>query len=376
MKKFDVAIVGAGILGLAHAFHAARAGLRVTVFDRSPDARGASVRNFGMLALNAQAPGAQLFSARKSLGYWQEIAPQAGFELRQSGCMFVARAPEEMAVLAEFTQSAKMAEHSAHLVAAENLGHYCPALRADRVLGALFSAETWKVDQRQANAKIAAWLQEVYDVSFYFSTSVQEVSPPHIATSVSDFTAGHIVLCAGNEFASLFPDAFATSGVTSCQLQMMRTHPQPDGWRLHPFVMGGLSMSRYSAFSSCASLQDLLTMQAARFKPYIDHGIHVIVSQEPDGSVTIGDSHAYGTGAALPRSSEIDALILEDVSDMLTLAETRIAHRWLGHYAYLPNVGSLIFSPKDGVTAVSQTNGQGMTHGFSMAEAVIADIVR
>jgi len=376
MNKFDLAIVGAGIVGLAHAIHAARAGLRVAVFDRSPDAQGASVRNFGMLALHAQEPGAQLSSARKSLTYWQEIAPQAGFELRQSGCIFVARAPEEMAVLQEFAQSAKMAAHGAHLVAPEGLGRYCPALRADRALGALFSCETWKVDQRQANAKMAAWLQQKYDVSFYFSTEVQEVSPPHISTSAGDFTAGHILLCGGDEFASLFPGAFAANGVTSCQLQMMRTHPQPDGWRLQPFVMGGLSMSRYSAFSSCASLQDLLTMQAERFKPYIDHGIHVIIAQESDGSVTIGDSHAYGNGSALPRSSEIDALILKDAADMVSLAEPRIAERWLGHYAYLPNASSLIFSPKDGVTAVSQTNGQGMTHGFSIAEAVIAGIVR
>ena len=376
MKQFDLVIVGAGIIGLAHAFHASQAGLNVAVIDRSPNALGASVRNFGMLALNAQAPGSQLSSAHKSLRYWQEIAPQAGFELRQSGCIFVARAPEEMAVLQEFAQSAKMAAHGAHLVASEDLGRYCPALNADRALGAFFSAETWKVDQRQANAKMAAWLRQKYDVSFYFSTEVQEVSPPHISTSAGNFTANHVVLCGGDEFASLFPDAFVANGVKSCQLQMMRTHPQPKEWRLQPFVMGGLSMSRYSAFSSCPSLKDLLTMQAQRFQPYIDHGIHVIIAQEPDGSITIGDSHAYGDGRILARSSEVDALILAEAADLVHLAEPQIAERWLGHYAYLPNATSLVFSPVDGVTAVNQTSGQGMTHGFSIAQDVIADMVR
>jgi FAD dependent oxidoreductase TIGR03364 len=281
-----------------------------------------------------------------------------------------------MAVLAEFAQSAKMEEHRANLVAASDLGRYCQALRENRILGGLFSEQTWKVDQRQASGKIASWLKQKYDVSFYFSTDVQVVSSPHIATSAGSFTADHIILCNGDEFASLFPDAFAESGVTSCQLQMMRTHPQPSDWRLQPFVMGGLSMSHYSAFASCASLQDLVTMQAARFKPYIDDGIHVIITQEPDGSVTLGDSHAYGNGHDLPRSVEIDALILKEAAEMVALAESRIAERWLGHYAYLPNAGSLVLSPKDGVTAVSQTNGQGMTHGFSIAEEVIADIVQ
>ena len=375
MNKFDLAIVGAGIMGLAHAFHAARAGLSVAVFDRNPKAQGASVRNFGMLALNAQAPGVQLSGALKSLKYWQEIAPQAGFELCQSGCMFVERAPEEMAVLAEFAQSAKMVEHGTSLLTASDLGRYCQVLREDRILGGLFSEQTWKVDQRQASRKIATWLKQKYDVSFYFSTDVQDVSLPHISTSVGSFKAGHIILCNGDEFVSLFPDAFAKSGVTSCQLQMMRTHPQPSGWRLQPFVMGGLSMSRYSAFASCASLHDLVTMQAARFKPYLDEGIHVIIAQEPDGSVTIGDSHAYGNGTELARSSKIDTLILKEATEMVILADPRISQRWLGHYAYLPNAGSIVISPEDGVTAVSQTNGQGMTHGFSIAEEVISNIM-
>ena len=61
---------------------------------------------------------------------------------------------------------------------------------------------------------------------------------------------------------------------------------------------------------------------------------------------------------------------------MTALAEPQIAVRWLGHYAYLPNATSLVFSPADGVTAVNQTTGQGMTHGFSIAQDVIADMVR
>ena len=135
-------------------------------------------------------------------------------------------------------------------------------------------------------------------------------------------------------------------------------------------------MSRYGAFSSCPSLKDLLTMQAQRFQPYIDHGIHVIIAQESDGSITIGDSHAYGDGRILARSSEVDALILAEAADLVHLAEPQIAERWLGHYAYLPNATSLVFSPADGVTAVNQTTGQGMTHGFSIAQDVIADMVR
>jgi len=44
--RVDTAIVGAGIVGLAHAYLAAKSGRKVAVFERNPAATGASVRNF------------------------------------------------------------------------------------------------------------------------------------------------------------------------------------------------------------------------------------------------------------------------------------------------------------------------------------------
>jgi glycine/D-amino acid oxidase-like deaminating enzyme len=43
-ERFDLAVVGAGIVGLATALAAARRGLRVIVIDRDAQANGASVR--------------------------------------------------------------------------------------------------------------------------------------------------------------------------------------------------------------------------------------------------------------------------------------------------------------------------------------------
>ena len=48
-RTADVAIVGAGILGLAHGDFAARPGKSIVVFERHPRATGASGRNFGMI---------------------------------------------------------------------------------------------------------------------------------------------------------------------------------------------------------------------------------------------------------------------------------------------------------------------------------------
>ena len=374
MKQVDVAIVGAGIMGLAHAIHAVRAGLSVAVFERSPKARGASVRNFGMLAVVAQAPGKQLDASRRALACWQEVAGQAGIAMRQAGCLFLARAPEEMSVLAECATDNRDNGRSLELLPQARLSDYAPNLRSDLLLGGMWSADAWKVDQRHALAKITDWLQREHGVSFHFSANVHAVTSGVVETSVGPFKAGQVILCGGDEFETLFPDAFRALGVTRCQLQMLRTPPQPDGWQLKPFVLGGLSVTRYTLFETCPSFSALKDYQKTQYGAYLDHGVHAIACQEPDGSITIGDSHAYGDASGAGRSDEVDQLILSDLSGMISLPNPQISERWTGHYAHLPSRETLILAPSDGVTAVTMTNGQGMTHSFAVAEDVIRDL--
>ena len=216
MKQVDLAIIGSGILGLAHAVHAALAGLSVAVFERSPAADGASVRNFGMLAVAAQAPGQQMDDARRALRCWTFVAQQAGIAMQQTGCLFLARQPEEMSVLEEYAACDNVADHDVRILAQGECDRYVSGLRTDTVIGGLWSPEVWKVDQRQAVSKIVKWLAGAHGVSFHFSSEVFSVSSSRIETSTGLFAAEQIVVCGGDEFATLFPDAFREAQVTRC----------------------------------------------------------------------------------------------------------------------------------------------------------------
>lgn len=373
MKHYDLVVVGAGILGLAHAVYAARAGLKVAVFERGATGDGASVRNFGMLALVAQAPGAQFASASRSLDCWQDISRATGLSLHQAGCVFVARRPEELRVLEECAR-AKGEGHSFEMLAHGDLPGICGDLRAENLLGGLWSPDAWKVDQRGALVKISDWLAREHGVTFHYSATVHSVAGGVVETTAGAVGARHTILCGGDEFDALFPDVFRASGVGRCRLQMLRTPPQPDGWKLAPFLLGGLSLPRYNIFANCPSLPALKTYQQEHQQSHLQHGIHMIACQESDGSITIGDSHAYGTGRDDLRSEEIDQLLLGELSEVLNLPVPRVANRWLGHYAYLPSGENLVLPAAEGVTAVTVTNGQGMTHGFALAERVIRDV--
>ena len=67
-------MVGAGIVGLAHALAAAKLGKRVVVIDRDAQANGASIRNFGFITVSGQAQQEVWPRARRSRDIWAAIA--------------------------------------------------------------------------------------------------------------------------------------------------------------------------------------------------------------------------------------------------------------------------------------------------------------
>ncbi len=83
--SYDLAIVGAGVVGLGHALAASRRGLKVVVIDRDAQANGASIRNFGFITVTGQQRGECWRRAMRSRDIWAEVAPLAGIDVVHRG---------------------------------------------------------------------------------------------------------------------------------------------------------------------------------------------------------------------------------------------------------------------------------------------------
>ena len=80
-ETFDLAIVGAGVMGLAHALAAARHGRRVVVIERDARANGASARMPGLVTVAGHSPGQMWRRAKRSRDVWAEVCAQAGVRI-------------------------------------------------------------------------------------------------------------------------------------------------------------------------------------------------------------------------------------------------------------------------------------------------------
>ena len=130
-RSYDLAIIGAGVCGLAHALAAVRRGKRVVVIDRDAQANGASVRNFGFVTVTGQQTGECWRRAMRSRDVWVEVAAAAKIAIVQRGLLTVARRPEARAVIEEFLETEMGSE--CRFVEPGKLDEYGAGLRAQEL---------------------------------------------------------------------------------------------------------------------------------------------------------------------------------------------------------------------------------------------------
>ena len=367
MATFDLIVVGAGIVGLAHAVAATRRGLRVAVVDCDAHASAASVRNFGFVTVSGQADGDTRRRALRSREVWIEVAAAAGIDVIQRGAIVAARRAEALAVLEEFAAGPMGAR--CELWSPAEAMRRVPGLR-EGCAGALASPHELRVEARAAIARIAAWLRERHGVEFLWSTAALGFDSVSLRHSRGTLAGGAIVIAVNAALEQLAPDLAAKARMRHCTLQMLRLAGA--GITLPSVLMTDLSLARYEGFAAQPSAKRLRERLERECAAPLAHGIHLIVAQGADGTLVVGDSHHYGDDALPFAQAEVEELILGELDSLLDVRGARVVERWLGHYpvADVQPVLAAELAPR--VHAVSVTSGTGMSTAFAIGEETVA----
>ncbi len=368
---FDLAVVGAGILGLATALAGARRGLRVAVVDADAQANGASVRNFGFITVTGQERGEMWRRARRSRDVWHEVAAAAGIPVVHSGLWMLVRRPESVDVLQAFLDT-EMAE-GCRLLSASEARRRCPALPAPDLEAALESTVDLRVESRSAIPLLADWLSRAHGVTFLRNTRVLEVSAPGLRTSRGDLRADHVAVCPGDDFNGLYAERLARYGLKRCKLQMLRlASPR---FMLPAALMSDLGLGRYAGYAALPVAAPLKARLMQEQPEHVRHGIHLIVVQSVDGSLVVGDSHHYASTPDPFRSELVDALILGEFRAALGVEPPPVLERWVGTYASASDRTVLLDAPDPRVRIAIVTCGAGASTGFAVGEEVISSLL-
>lgn len=369
-ETYDLAIVGAGIVGLAHALAAARLGAKVIVFDRDSQANGASVRNFGFVTVTGQQSGACWQRAKRSRDIWAEIAPLAGIRIEHSGLVVVAQRREAASVLEAFLATEMGEDCRWHGTA--SMSRHFPSLQPQSYLGALWSPHELRVDSRTAIPLLSAYLERELGVIISRGRMVTDIDPGAVMTSKGWVSAKRIVIATNDDFLTLFPERIASYGLVKCKLQMMRARP------LMPLILPGAVMSDqslirylgYSALPEAAALKARLEREQGEA---LAHGIHLIAVQSSDGSLILGDSHHYALTPDPFSSERVEHLILDECEAVLG-ARPRVCERWIGVYPSAPDRLMLVDKPSADIRIVIVTSGTGASTAFAIAEEVVSEL--
>ncbi|MER0242348.1 TIGR03364 family FAD-dependent oxidoreductase [Streptomyces sp. HSW2009] len=369
-----VIVVGAGVVGTMHAWQAVERGHEVVHIEREAEARGASVRNFGLVWVSGRAGGVELQTALRARELWEGIGARVpGLGFRPNGSLTIVTNDAELAVAEAALALPDAAERGYKLLDAAEARALNPALRGE-FAGALWCERDGAVEPRVAQRALKEALLASGRYTFIGGREVREVTGPgavrddHGVTHTGDA----VVLCTGAWLGGLVRELVPELPVRRVRLQMMQTAPL--GEALTTSVADADSFRYYPAFRGDA----LDAMAAAQQQPPVaaEHKMQLLMVQRADGGLTIGDTHEYAEPFGFDVVEDPYEHLSRVVERLIGRPLPAIRHRWAGVYAQCTDTARVVHRERvaDGVWLVTGPGGRGMTCSPAIAETTANEL--
>ncbi|GGK42503.1 TIGR03364 family FAD-dependent oxidoreductase [Nocardia camponoti] len=366
-------IIGGGILGTAHAWTAIARGHSVIQLEREREARGATVRNFGLVWVSGRAPG-ELPLTLRSREMWEEIGGRvSGVGFRPAGSLTLVRNPAELAVAEAAAAGPTADQRGFRLLDADEVRAVNPALRGKFIAG-LHCTTDAAVESRQALPALRAHMAATGRYTFHEATEARSVIDTGAGAIVVDdqgrrHEADLVIHCPGAAHSGLTRELAGELPVRRVRLQMMQTAPL--GEPLTTAIADADSFRYYPGFAGPEL--DSLAAEQSQTAIAAEHKMQLLCVQRLHGGLTIGDTHEYDE----PFTFDVDEApydhVTEVTEELLGRKLPRVVRRWAGVYSQSLDPNAIVTRVKadDHVWVVTGPGGRGMTLGPAIGEETI-----
>jgi len=372
--EYDLIVIGGGVLGTFHAYHALQMGFRVALIEKDKKPQGATIQNFGQVVPSGMDSKWQTYG-RSSLKIYKEIQSKFDISVRQNGSVYLASNEEEVQLIEELRQINQANAYESHLLTKQQCLDKYPGLRSDYVKAGLFFPEEVTVEPRTMIYKLQDYMIHQMGLTLLLNTSIincESSSEGVVLSSAAheEFVAAKVIICNGNEFKNLYPALFNESDLEVSKLQMLQTKPQAN-YKLPGSVLTGLSIRRYEAFYECPSFKAIKAKEDPNSTEK-KWGVHILFKQAADGSVILGDSHQYADARnqedlGFDLDMDIDNFMIAEARKIIDLPNYEIQNRWYGRYSQCKTTDIFEKTIDTNIHIITGIGGKGMTGsaGFS-----------
>ncbi|MCA9014422.1 MAG: TIGR03364 family FAD-dependent oxidoreductase [Planctomycetaceae bacterium] len=375
--KYDVIVIGGGVLGAFHAFFSLRRGFKTLLIERNLFPQQASIRNFGLIIPSAMPAGIWRDRALASCEIYNELSELLGIPLRRVGTQYLAHTDEEATFLERMAHQQQDALCPSEFLNAEETIRTSCCLNPEFCTGSLFFPQDLQLDPGLFFRAFVNWFTTASDCDYLPKTTAVSIDERanYCQVTTADgrqFQAHQVFVCSGADLQTLYPELYAAGNLQYCKLQMLKLS-NPENRTLGTNIASPIALTRYPAFLNAQFAQGVSLELPAQ--ELLERGIQIWITQNENNEFILGDSHEYTDEPPTEfLSAEIESWIINYARKMFVNLDYQVTDRWCGIYTEDKSAGLFQHAVSDRVQLVTGIGGKGMTTGPGLAKENIGQL--